>query len=473
MPIELGNVIGSEILPIGRVTSDLVNPATGETIGSATVSGNADVERAVEAASLAWSSWRGTTPRQRQELLLRFADVVEANADEIVAAESLLTGKPLEATRNAEVMRAVDNIRFFAGALRVLPGMAQSEYAAGFTSSIRREPLGVIAQITPWNFPFMMAVWKVIPAIAAGNTVVLKPAESTPLTSVILGRLALEVFPAGVINVILGDRDTGRKLVEHPRPAMVSLTGSTRAGADVMRSAAATLKKVHLELGGKAPALVFADADLDHAAQQIAEGAFWNAGQSCTAETRVLVQESVREQFTAALVRTTERLKAGPPSDPTAFCGPLITRQQLDRVLGFLERLPGEARILTGGRSSGDGFFLEPTVIDGVSSGDEIVLEEVFGPVLTVQGFDTEAEAIAMANATPYGLAASVWTNDQGRSARLAARIEAGTVWVNCTQNIPSETPHGGYKSSGVGKDLSAYSLDDYSQIKHVLTAMR
>lgn len=476
MLIELGNVIGHEVRPIGRVTSDLVDPATGEIFGRATVSGIEDVELAVSAASQAWPGWRETTPRQRQELLLRFADLIEANADEIVEAEILNTGKPAEATRTAEVLRAVDNIRFFAGALRVLPGAAQAEYAAGFTSSIRREPLGVIAQITPWNFPFMMAVWKVVPAIAAGNTVVLKPAETTPATSVMLGRLALEVFPPGVVNVLLGDRETGRKLVEHPRPAMVSLTGSTRAGVDVMRSAAATLKKVHLELGGKAPAVVFADADLEHAAQQIAEGAFWNAGQSCTAETRVLVEEAARERFTELLVREARRLKTGPPSDPGAFCGPLITRQQFERVSGFLDRLPAHARVLTGGwagGAGGGGFFLEPTVIDGVLPTDEVVVEEVFGPVLTVQGFGRESEAVSMANATPYGLASSVWTRDQGRSARLAAQIEAGTVWVNCTQNIPSETPHGGYKSSGVGKDLSAYSLEDYSQIKHVLTAHR
>ncbi|QJU53460.1 aldehyde dehydrogenase family protein [Herbiconiux sp. KACC 21604] len=473
MDLTVGNVIDGVVRPIGQLTTDLVNPATGERVGSATLSRSAEVDEAMEAAAAAWQSWRRTTPRERQERLLHLASLIEENIDRILEAEVLLTGKPRQATLDFELRRAVDNIRFFAGALRVVPGAAQNEYAVGLTSSIRREPIGVIAQITPWNFPFMMAVWKIVPAIAAGNTVVLKPAETTPTSSVILAELAHIALPSGVMNVVLGDRDTGRLMVEHNRPAMVSLTGSTRAGSDVMRSAAPTVKRLHLELGGKAPAVVFADADIDYAARQIAEGAFWNGGQSCTAEARVLVDATVKDRFVDALLAATKQLRTGGPDDTTAFYGPVASQTQLDRVLRFFERLPRHARILTGGTSSGPGFFVDPTVIDGVNDDDEIVREEVFGPVLTVQSFTSEEEAVRLANSTPYGLAASVWTADQGRSARLSIEIDAGTVWVNCTQNIPSETPHGGFKSSGVGKDLSVYSLDDYSNIKHVLTAHR
>jgi aldehyde dehydrogenase (NAD+)/betaine-aldehyde dehydrogenase len=471
--ITVGNVIDGRSEAVGQLTTDLVNPATGETVGEATLSRADEVDLAMQAASRAWQTWRRTTPRERQERLLHLATLIEENLDRILEAEVQLTGKPRQATLDFELRRSIDNIRFFAGALRVVPGAAQIEYAVGLTSSIRREPIGVIAQITPWNFPFMMAIWKVIPAVAAGNTVVLKPADSTPASSVILGELAQIALPPGVVNVVLGDRETGKLMVEHHRPAMVSLTGSTRAGSDVMRTAAATVKRVHLELGGKAPAVVFADADIDYAARQIAEGAFWNGGQSCTAETRVLVATEVKEQFVEALLQATAGLRPGGPDDTSAFYGPVISQVQLDRILGFFDRLPRHARILTGGTSTTPGFFVQPTVIDGVNDEDEIVREEVFGPVLTIQSFETEDEAVRLANSTPYGLAASVWTADQGRSARMSIEIDAGTVWINCTQNIPSETPHGGFKSSGVGKDLSVYSLDDYSNIKHVLTAHR
>ena len=473
MNFTVGNVIDGISQPVGQLTTDLINPATGELVGTATLSRSDDVHLAMEAASRAWQSWRRVTPRERQERLLHLATLIEENIDRILEAEVQLTGKPRQATLTAELRRSVDNIRFFAGALRVVPGLAQGEYAVGLTSSIRREPIGVIAQIAPWNFPFMMAIWKVIPAIAAGNTVVLKPAESTPTSSVILGELAQIAFPPGVVNIVLGDRETGKLMVEHHRPAMVSLTGSTRAGSDVMRAAAATVKRVHLELGGKTPAVVFADADIDYAARQIAEGAFWNGGQSCTAEARVLVEASVKDRFVAALLEATAELRPGGPDDTSAFYGPVVSQIQLERILGFFDRLPRHARILTGGTSRGPGFFIEPTIIDGVNDEDEIVREEVFGPVLTVQSFETEDEAVRLANSTPYGLAASVWTADQGRSARMSIDIDAGTVWVNCTQNIPSETPHGGFKSSGVGKDLSVYALDDYTNIKHVLTAHR
>lgn len=473
MTLAVGNVIDGVVEPIVQLTSELVDPATEESVGRASLSRLAEVDRAMDAASHAWTEWRRTTPRERQERLLHLADLIDADIDRIADAEVLLTGKPRAATITSEILRAVDNIRFFAGALRVVPGGAQAEYAVGLTSSIRREPLGVISQITPWNFPFMMAVWKIVPAVAAGNTVVLKPAEPTPWSSVLLGELAQQALPPGVVNVVLGDRETGRLLAEHSVPAMVSLTGSTRAGGEVMRSAASTIKRVHLELGGKAPAVVFADADLDYAARQIASGAFWNGGQSCTAETRVLVERSVKDAFVEKLSAAAAELTPGPPSDPHAFYGPIISAGQLDRVLGFIERLPRHARVVAGGKRIAPGYFLEPTVIDGVNNEDEIVREEVFGPVLTVQAFETEDEAVALANSTPYGLAASVWTADQGRSARMSIEIEAGTVWINCTQNIPSETPHGGFKSSGVGKDLSAFSLDDYSNIKHVLTAHR
>lgn len=473
MAIAVGNVIDGLVEPIGQVTTALVNPATEAVEGTATLSGLDDVDRAMDAAARAYEEWRRTTPRERQERLFHLADLIAANTERIADAEVMLTGKPRQATIVSEISRAVDNIRFFAGALRVIPGAAQTEYAVGLTSSIRREPLGVIAQITPWNFPFMMAVWKIAPAIAAGNTVVLKPAEATPWSSSILGELAQQAFPAGVLNIVLGDRETGRLMVEHPVPAMVSITGSTRAGGEVMRSAASTIKRLHLELGGKAPAVVFADADLEYAARQIASGAFWNGGQSCTAETRVLVDSSVKDVFVERLCAAAAELKPGPPEDTSAFFGPIISGAQLDRVLGFIERLPRHARVIAGGNRIAPGYFMEPTIVDGVNNEDEIVREEVFGPVLTVQTFDSEDEAIRLANSTPYGLAASVWTADQGRSARMSIELAVGTVWVNCTQNIPSETPHGGFKSSGIGKDLSVYSLDDYSNIKHVLTAHR
>ena len=471
--ISISNVIGGEVQPIGVSTTELVNPATETVVGVATLSREGEVDAAMSSADAAFRTWRRTTPRERQERLLHFADLIEQNIDRIVEIEVLLTGKPRVATRVAEVERSIDNIRFFAGALRVVPGIAQGEYAAGLTSSIRREPIGVIAQITPWNFPFMMAVWKIAPAIAAGNTVVLKPADSTPASSMLLAELAQQAFPAGVVNLVCGDRETGRLLVEHARPDMVSLTGSTRAGSEVMKSAAGTIKRVHLELGGKAPAVVFADADLEYAAEQIAAGAFWNGGQSCTAETRVLVEESVHEQFLELLVKATTALRPGGPDDTDAFYGPLINEAQLDRILGALGALPQGARIVTGGSRVEPGYFLEPTIVDGVAQTDDLVQHELFGPVLTVQGFTGEEQAVAFANDVAFGLAASVWTRDQGRSARLSIELDAGTVWVNCTQNIPSEMPHGGFKSSGTGKDLSAYSLEDYTRIKHVLTSHR
>jgi aldehyde dehydrogenase (NAD+)/betaine-aldehyde dehydrogenase len=464
--IQLQNIINGESVRAGQ-TLPFFDPATGEQIGTAPDSDAGVVDSAFQAAAAAFKSYKRTTPGTRQSLLLQLADLIGANVDRLLEAEVACTGKPAALTKELEILRGADQLRFFAGACRVVSGTAQTEYVEGFSSTIRREPLGVVAQITPWNYPFMMAIWKIGPALAAGNTLVLKPADTTPWSTVILAELAQKVYPAGVVNVVCGGREAGAAMVDHEIPEMVSITGSTRAGAQVMSAASKTLKDVHLELGGKAPAVVFADVDIQRTAREIALGAFFNAGQDCTAVTRVLVHRDIHPEFATALADAASALRFGED------LGPLNSAAQLERVEGFMTRLPANATVLTGGKRTGTGYYFEPTVIDGVFQSDEVVCDEIFGPVLTVQPFGTEDEALELANGTKYALASSVWSENHGVVTRVSNELDFGAVWINCHQVIPAEAPHGGFKHSGTGKDLSVFGLEDYTRIKSVTTSHR
>ena len=468
---RLSNFIGGEsVAPKSAKYVELINPGTGQPMAEMPVSNATDIDDAVQSAAKAFQSWKRTTPSQRSVALLKIADILEARAEELVAVEAENCGKIIAVTLSEEVPPMIDQIRFFAGAARLLEGRGASEYMEGMTSYVRREPIGVCGAVTPWNYPMMMAIWKWAPALAAGNTMVLKPGDSTPMSTLLMAELMAEVLPAGVFNVVCGDRDTGRALVEHPIPAMVSVTGSVRAGMEVAASASSTLKRVHLELGGKAPVVVFDDVDIASASEGIAIAGFFNAGQDCTAATRVLVGAKVYGDFVDAIAEQAKNIVVGAPESEEALFGPVNNVNQFNRVTGILGRKPSHASFAAGGERVGDaGYFISPTVVADLVQDDEMIQNEIFGPVITVQKFSDEGQALEWANGVEYGLASSVWTTDHSRAMRFTRDLDFGCVWVNTHIPMVAEMPHGGFKRSGYGKDLSVYGFEDYTRIKHVM----
>lgn len=470
---EILNFVGGRsVRPAVEDFTKLIDPTTGEANGRSPVSGPAEVDEAMRSAQSAFESWRRTTPGERQQLLLQLADAMVEHCDELVELQVIDTGQLKRFVASEEVLQGADQLRFFAGAARLLGGLVTAEYLEGHTSSIRREPIGVVAQVTPWNYPLGMAAWKIAPALAAGNTIVLKPSETTPRSSTRLAQLAGDILPPGVFNLVNGDARTGRLMSEHEIPGMIAITGSVRAGVEVATSAAKRLTRTHMELGGKAPAVVFDDAAVKAAAEGIGAASFFNAGQDCTAATRAIVHSSIADDFVEALVTYAESNQPGSPDDDAAAYGPLNNQRHCDKVTGFIQSLPSHATVLTGGSRIGErGFYFAPTVISGVRQFDDIVQQEVFGPVITVQTFEREDEAVALANGVPYSLAASAWTTDHARATRLSRDLDFGCIWLNDHIPFISEMPHGGFGGhSGAGKDLSMYGFEEYTRIKHVMS---